>query len=70
VLSLAPDAIRIVSDIAGIGAADADRLLGLAGGSVKLAILLASGARDSTHAEDALERADQNLRRAIAIVRT
>jgi N-acetylmuramic acid 6-phosphate etherase len=63
-------AIRIVSDIAGIGAADADRLLGLAGGSVKLAILLASGARDSTHAEDALERADQNLRRAIAIVRT
>lgn len=63
-------AIRIVSDIAGIGAADADRLLGLAGGSVKLAILLASGARDSTHAEDALERADQNLRRAIAIVGT
>lgn len=40
-------AIRIVSDIAGIGAADADRLLGLAGGSVKLAILLASGARTS-----------------------
>jgi N-acetylmuramic acid 6-phosphate etherase len=63
-------AIRIVSDIAGIGAADADRLLGLAGGSVKLAILLASGARDITHAEDALERADQNLRRAIAIVGT
>ncbi|MDX0183216.1 N-acetylmuramic acid 6-phosphate etherase [Sinorhizobium meliloti] len=60
-------AIRIVSDIAGIGAADADRLLGLAGGSVKLAILLASGARDIAHAEDALERADQNLRRAIAI---
>lgn len=63
-------AIRIVSDIAGIGAADADRLLGLAGGSVKLAILLASGARDIAYAEDALERADQNLRRAIAIVRT
>ncbi|WP_234894884.1 N-acetylmuramic acid 6-phosphate etherase, partial [Sinorhizobium meliloti] len=63
-------AIRIVSDIAGIGAADADRLLGLAGGSVKLAILLASGARDIAHAEDALERADQNLRRAIAIVGT
>ncbi|RVL10567.1 N-acetylmuramic acid 6-phosphate etherase, partial [Sinorhizobium meliloti] len=48
-------AIRIVSDIAGIGAADADRLLGLAGGSVKLAILLASGARDIAYAEDALE---------------
>ncbi len=63
-------AIRIVSDIAGIGAADADRLLGLAGGSVKLAILLASGARDIAYAEDALERADQNLRRAIAIVGT
>jgi len=61
-------AIRIVSDITGIGAAEADRLLGLAAGSVKLAILLASGARDVAHAEDALERADQNLRRAIAIV--
>ena len=61
-------AIRIVSDITGIGAAEADRLLGLAAGSVKLAILLASGARDIAHAEDALERADQNLRRAIAIV--
>ena len=61
-------AIRIVSDITGLGAAEADRLLGLAAGSVKLAILLASGARDVAHAEDALERADQNLRRAIAIV--
>lgn len=61
-------AIRIVSDITGIGAAEADRLLSLAAGSVKLAILLASGARDVAHAEDALERADQNLRRAIAIV--
>ncbi len=61
-------AIRIVSDITGTGAAEADRLLGLAGGSVKLAILLASGARDIAHAEDALERAAQNLRRAIAIV--
>lgn len=61
-------AIRIVSDITGIGAAEADRLLSLAAGSVKLAILLASGARDIAHAEDALERADQNLRRAIAIV--
>ncbi|PST26898.1 N-acetylmuramic acid 6-phosphate etherase [Mesorhizobium plurifarium] len=61
-------AIRIVSDITGVSAAEGDRLLGLAGGSVKLAILLASGARDLAHAEEALDRADRNLRRAVAIV--
>ncbi|MDX1014324.1 N-acetylmuramic acid 6-phosphate etherase [Sinorhizobium medicae] len=61
-------AIRIVCDITRVTAAEAERLLDLAGGSVKLAILLASGARDAAHAEHALERADHNLRRAIAIV--
>ncbi|MGZ2474172.1 N-acetylmuramic acid 6-phosphate (MurNAc-6-P) etherase [Sinorhizobium medicae] len=59
---------RIVCDITRVTAAEAERLLDLAGGSVKLAILLASGARDAAHAEHALERADHNLRRAIAIV--
>ncbi|CCE98196.1 N-acetylmuramic acid-6-phosphate etherase [Sinorhizobium fredii HH103] len=60
-------AIRIVSDITGVTAAEAGRLISAAAGSVKLAILLASGAKDVTAAEAALEKADQNLRRAMAI---
>lgn len=60
-------AIRIVSDITGVSAAEAGRLISAASGSVKLAILLASGAKDVTAAEAALEKANQNLRRAMAI---
>ncbi|ACP27254.1 predicted sugar isomerase [Sinorhizobium fredii NGR234] len=60
-------AIRIVSDITGVSAAEAGRLISAAAGSVKLAILLASGAKDLATAESALDKADQNLRRAIAI---
>lgn len=67
-LKLRGRAIRIVCDITGIGAAEAERLLKAASGSVKLAILLASGAKDVLQAEAALEKAKQNLRRAIAIV--
>ncbi|APG82976.1 N-acetylmuramic acid 6-phosphate etherase MurQ [Sinorhizobium americanum CCGM7] len=61
-------AIRIVSDITGVSAGEAERLIGAASGSVKLAILLAFGAEDLPAAEAALANADQNLRRAIAIV--
>ncbi|WP_018235290.1 N-acetylmuramic acid 6-phosphate etherase [Ensifer sp. BR816] len=61
-------AIRIVSDITGVGAGEAGRLISVASGSVKLAVLLASGAKDVAAAEAALEKANQNLRRAIAIV--
>ncbi len=61
-------AIRIVSDITGIGADEAERLIGAASGSVKLAILMAFGAKDVAAAETALDNANQNLRRAIAIV--
>lgn len=63
-------AVRIVSDITGVDAAEAGRLIARASGSVKLAILLASGAGDVAEAEAALDEADQNLRRAIAIVRS
>lgn len=63
-------AVRIVSDITGVDAAEAGRLIARASGSVKLAILLASGAGDIAEAEAALDEADQNLRRAIAIVRS
>jgi N-acetylmuramic acid 6-phosphate etherase len=61
-------AIRIVCDITGVGIGEAERLINAASGSVKLAVLLASGAKDVTQAEAALERAKQNLRQAIAIV--
>ncbi|HEV7318000.1 MAG TPA: N-acetylmuramic acid 6-phosphate etherase [Ensifer sp.] len=61
-------AIRIVTDITGISAAEAGRLITMASGSVKVAILLASGAKDVTAAEAALKETKQNLRRAIDIV--
>ncbi len=61
-------ATRIVSDVTGLGADEAERLIDAASGSVKLAILLASGAKDATQAESALAKANQNLRQAIAIV--
>ncbi|MCA1370585.1 N-acetylmuramic acid 6-phosphate etherase [Bradyrhizobium sp. BRP14] len=61
-------AIRIVSDVTGVGAAEAGRLISLASGSVKVAILLASGARDVAEAEAALQNSKQNLRRAMEIV--
>jgi N-acetylmuramic acid 6-phosphate etherase len=61
-------AIRIVSDVTGVSAAEAGRLISIASGTVKVAILLASGARDVVDAEAALQNAKQNLRRAMAIV--
>lgn len=61
-------AMRIVSDVTGVGAEEAERLIDAASGSVKLAILLASGAKDAAQAEAALGKANQNLRQAIAIV--
>ncbi|MCA1490065.1 N-acetylmuramic acid 6-phosphate etherase [Sinorhizobium alkalisoli] len=61
-------AVRIVSDITGVSADEAGRLVDAASGSVKLAILLGSGAKDMGQAEAALAKADQNLRKAIAIV--
>ncbi|WEX77581.1 N-acetylmuramic acid 6-phosphate etherase [Sinorhizobium numidicum] len=61
-------AIRIICDVTGVSAAEAGKLISTASGSVKVAILLASGAKDVAAAEAALESANQNLRRAIAIV--
>jgi N-acetylmuramic acid 6-phosphate etherase len=59
-------AIRIVSDIAGIGATEAGRYLTTSSGSVKIAILLAAGAKDVAAAQAALTEAGQNLRRALS----
>ncbi len=61
-------AIRIVSDIAGIGATEAGRYLTTSSGSVKIAILLAAGAKNVVAAEAALTEAGQNLRRALSVV--
>ncbi|HTO34515.1 MAG TPA: N-acetylmuramic acid 6-phosphate etherase [Pararhizobium sp.] len=63
-------AARIVSDIAGIGAAEAGRYLNLSSGSVKIAILLAAGATDVAAAQAALAEAGQSLRRALSLVAT
>ncbi|MFK0276009.1 N-acetylmuramic acid 6-phosphate etherase [Ensifer sp. NPDC090286] len=60
-------AIRIVTDITDISAAEAGRLINMASGSVKVAILLASGAKDVAVAEAALKETRQNLRQAIDI---
>lgn len=61
-------AIRIVCDITGVSAAEAGRLIKAASGSVKIAILLASGAENVAAAESALKNANQNLRQAIETV--
>jgi N-acetylmuramic acid 6-phosphate etherase len=61
-------AIRIVSDIAGIGATEAGRYLTTSSGSVMIAILLAAGAKDVAAAEAALTEAGQNLRRALSAI--
>jgi N-acetylmuramic acid 6-phosphate etherase len=58
-------AVRIVSDIAGIGATEAGHHLNTASGSVKIAILLAAGAGTVAAAEAALAAARQNLRKAL-----
>lgn len=58
-------AVRIVSDIAGIGAAEAGQHLNTASGSVKIAILLAAGAGTVAAAQAALAASRQNLRKAL-----
>lgn len=59
-------AARMVADIAGVGFDEANRQMAVAGGSVKVAVLLASGAPDVEAARDALARSGQMLRPALA----
>ncbi|WJH41772.1 N-acetylmuramic acid 6-phosphate etherase [Aliirhizobium terrae] len=59
-------AAGMVAEIAGIGFDDAREWLKTAGGSVKIAVLLASGAQDVDAARDLLIRSDQMLRKALA----
>lgn len=59
-------AARIVSAISGCDATEAQALLEKSGGSVKVAILLASGASSPEAANQLLEGADQRLRSALS----
>lgn len=59
-------AARIVTAISGCDTATAQALLAKSGGSVKLAILLASGASSPEAANQLLEGADQRLRSALS----
>lgn len=61
-------AARIVAAIAGCGTEAAAELLEKSGGSVKVAILMASGARDAATAERLLQSAGQHLRPALAMI--
>ncbi|HID68806.1 MAG TPA: N-acetylmuramic acid 6-phosphate etherase [Roseibacterium sp.] len=59
-------AVGIVSAIANVDEGDATRCLGIAGGGVKAAILLASGASDLNEATARLARSDGHIRAALA----
>lgn len=61
-------ACRIVSDISGVGLDEAERLLTLSDGSVKVAVLLARGVEDKAAAQVALDHSGQSLRRALEAV--
>ncbi|KQS65590.1 N-acetylmuramic acid 6-phosphate etherase [Rhizobium sp. Leaf371] len=60
-------ATRMVAAIASVDPLEAVRHLEVAGGSVKLAVLLASGVPDRATAQQRLDRAGQSLRRALAL---
>ncbi|KQR78192.1 N-acetylmuramic acid 6-phosphate etherase [Rhizobium sp. Leaf341] len=60
-------AARMVAEIAGVDLVEAERRLEAAGGSVKIAVLLASGVADRGAAQARLDRAGQSLRRALAL---
>ncbi|MFN7027515.1 MAG: N-acetylmuramic acid 6-phosphate etherase [Pseudorhizobium sp.] len=59
-------AARMVSEIAGVEGGEAARLVETASGSVKVAVLLASGAPDAASARAALARSGDALRPALA----
>ncbi|MET0172533.1 MAG: N-acetylmuramic acid 6-phosphate etherase [Agrobacterium vaccinii] len=64
-IKLVARAARIVSGIAGIKVEEAGRLVEKASGSVKVAILLAAGAKDKNSAESILKESGHNVRRAL-----
>nr|CAD6617786.1 N-acetylmuramic acid 6-phosphate etherase [Rhizobium sp. Khangiran2] len=69
-IKLQARAARMVADIAGVAVDEAGRLLDSAGGSVKLAVLLAAGMQDADTARQALQRHGEVLRSALAEFQT
>nr|CAD6428528.1 N-acetylmuramic acid 6-phosphate etherase [Rhizobium sp. Q54] len=65
-IKLKARATRMVADIAGVAEEEARRLLDRAGGSVKVAVLLAAGAPEAEDARRALHRNGEVLRSALA----
>lgn len=65
-IKLRARAARMVADIAGVAVDEAGRLLDSAGGSVKVAVLLAAGMPDIESARQALHRNGEVLRAALA----
>lgn len=61
-------AARIVSGVTGVEMSEAGRLVEKASGSVKIAILLAAGAKTKSSAEHMLEESGQNVRRALQLI--
>ena len=61
-------AAGMVAEIAGIGFGEAAEWMMLSGGSVKIAVLLASGAPDIAAANDLLDRSNQVLRQALGLL--
>ena len=68
-IKLQERACRIISQISGAGMDDAARYLKLAGGSVKVAALIAAGADDAEDAGRMLASCNQNLRQALTFAR-
>jgi len=68
-LKLKGRARRIIAAVAGGSEQEAGDWLDRAGGSVKVAILLAAGAEDAVAAQNLLERARERLRPALSMLR-
>jgi N-acetylmuramic acid 6-phosphate etherase len=68
-IKLRQRAVRMVASIAGLTEVDAARFIDEAGGSVKAALLLASGAGDKASAEALLAGNNDNVRLALEALR-
>ena len=62
-------AARIVAAIVDCQSNEAQKYLNIAGGSIKLAVLIASGAPDIETATDILERNGQKLRPSLSVLK-
>ena len=66
-MKLRDRAVRVVGEISGVDRAGAEEALAKSGGEVKTAVLLARGAASADEAKRSLDRAGQNLRKALEL---